>query len=535
MCGKASSDYSRNRGRQLPGLYQLGNSHRLLRRLVILWRKVGYQMHTHKAIPLQSVSDERQDLFAKMADLIPRMVWLSDSRGSRFFLSPKWLAFTGVDSSFADGDGWLNLVHAQDRLRVKALLQSALAAKQSFHIEYRLRRKDGVYRKILDSGTPEFKEDGALYGYLGGCTDINETIHSGARKSPRDSSAPQLNVDTNFNAPIAIWKLDRKFRITKANPAVYQQLESSEDIVGRKIFDVVPSISEILLERVLTENSRLQVSCPTVILAKPRPSGAPSWTIAAWPVTDSDGNTIGVCVSTAVNETSTNNNNISDVVAALVHDLKSPLIGAERTFEALFKGSVGALDQDLEKILQILNRGNRSMLEMIQNLIEMQRSDSGNSSLNLEPEDVYEIARCTFEELSALAGDREIVLQDSLPREPEMMYVERTSLKRVFHNLVSNAIKFTNRGGTITLSSQSTANKLIISVSDTGIGIPPDDQKHVFEKYFQGGRGRRQSDGTGLGLYLCKSIVERHGGAISLKSVEGKGSTFMIELPTRRT
>lgn len=492
-------------------------------------------MHTHKATPFQSMSDERQGLFAKMADLIPRMVWLSDSRGSRFFMSPKWLGFTGVDSSFAAGDGWLHLVHAQDRLRVTALLQSAMAAKQSFHIEYRLRRRDGVYRRILDSGTPEFREDGTLYGYLGGCTDINETIHSGTRPNARDSFVPQMNVDTNFNSPIAIWKLDRKFRITKTNPAVYQQLESNEDIVGMKIFDVVPSISEILLERVLTEKSRLQVSCPTVILAKPRPSGAPSWTIAAWPVTDAEGNTIGVCVSTAVNETSANSSNISEVIAALVHDLKSPLIGAERTFEALFKGSAGALDQDLEKILQILNRGNHSMLEMIQNLIEMQRSDNGNSSLNLEPEDVFEIARCTFEELSALASDREIILQDSLPCEPEMMYVERTSLKRVFHNLVSNALKFTNRGGSITLSSQKTASKLIISVSDTGIGIPVDDQKHVFDKYFQGGRGRRQSDGTGLGLYLCKTIVERHGGTISVESTEAKGSTFTIELPTRRT
>ncbi len=492
-------------------------------------------MHTHKATPFQSMSDERQGLFAKMAALIPRMVWICDSKGSRFFLSPKWLAFTGVDLPFSEGDGWLNLVHPQDRLRVTEALQTAVAAKQPFHIEYRLRRRDGVYRKILDSGTPEFREDGSLHGYLGGCTDINETIQSGSRPSAKDSFAPPVNVDTNFNAPIAIWKLDRKFRIIKANPAVYQQLESDEDVTGKTIFDVVPSISESMLERVLTEKSRLQVSCPTVILARPRASGAPSWTIAAWPVTDTEGNTIGVCVSTAVEQSSTYTKNITDVVAALVHDLKSPLIGAERTFEALFKGSAGTLDHDLEKILQILNRGNHSMLEMIQNLIEMQRSDSGDGSLNLEPEDVFEIARCTFEELAALASDREIVLHDCLPVEPEMMYVERTSLKRVFHNLVSNAIKFTNRGGTITLSSQSTENKLIISVTDTGIGIPPEDQHKVFEKYFQGGRGRRQSDGTGLGLYLCKSIVERHRGSISVKSAEGKGSTFTIELPTRRT
>jgi len=461
------------------------------------------------------------------------MVWLGDSRGSRFFFSPKWLRFTGVEHAFAQGDGWLNLVHVQDRKRLSVLLQSAVASKQSFHIEYRLRRRDGVYRQILDSGTPEFHADGSLIGFLGGCTDINETIHSGARATARDSHNPQLNADTNFNAPIAIWKLDSEFRITKANPAVYQQLDSNEDIIGKKITEVVPSISEKMLEKVLTEKSRIQVSCSSVILANRRAAGPPSWTIAAWPVTDSRGNVIGVCVSTAEEEMCIRSKNISEVVAALVHDLKSPLIGAERTFEALFKGSAGALDQDLEKILQILNRGNHSMLEMIQNLIEMQRSDNGHLSLNLEPEDVYELARSTFQELSAQASYREIILQDKLPAEPAMMYVERTSLKRVFHNLVSNALKFTNQEGVITLSSQQTENKLTISVSDTGIGIPPADQAHLFERYFQGRRGRRYSDGTGLGLYLCKNIIERHGGRISVNSTEGEGSTFTIELPTR--
>jgi PAS domain S-box-containing protein len=489
-------------------------------------------MQTPEAPSSASIGDERRSLFSKMAELIPRMVWLADKNGSRFFFSPRWLGFTGVQHSFAEGDGWLNLVHAHDRHRVSLLLQSAVASKQSFHIEYRLRRRDGVYRQILDSGTPEFTDDGLLRGFLGGCTDLNETVHSAFRASAKDSLNQQPNMDTNFNSPIAIWKLDCDFRIRKTNPAVFQQLESEEDITGKKIWEVVPTISEEMLERVLKEKFRIQVTCSNVLLARRRPSGAPSWIIAAWPVTDSCGNTKALCVSTAEDNTTVRSQNISDVVAALVHDLKSPLIGAERTFEALFKGAAGTLDQDLEKILQILNRGNHSMLEMIQNLIEMQRSDNGDVSLNLEPEDIYELARSTLAELSALASDRAIVLQDNLPAEPEMMYVEGTSLKRVFHNLVSNAIKFTNRGGTITLTSKKAARKLLVSVADTGIGIPVEDQPHLFERYFQGCRKRRGTDGTGLGLYLCKNIVERHGGNISVESKEGEGSTFTLELPT---
>lgn len=171
------------------------------------------------------------------------------------------------------------------------------------------------------------------------------------------------------------------------------------------------------------------------------------------------------------------------------------------------------------------------MLDMIQNLIEVQRSEEEGIPKFVESTDVIEIVRSTIRELKALASHNEIQLIDQLSDEPAILRAERTAIKRVLHNLLNNAIKFTPRGGMIIVTCKKTKSELSISVSDTGIGISKNDQKNLFKKYFQGERSRRRIDGSGLGLYLCKTIVERHGGTISVESEEGSGSIFTITLP----
>lgn len=477
-----------------------------------------------------SYSDTKLTLLAGLANQIPKRAWLSDATGQRIFFSKMWLAYYGVNDKDVYGDRWQHVIHPDDRERVRHLLQSALISKVPFHIEYRVRRADGNYRLILDSGAPEKGDDGKFCGYIGYCTDINETVHSSDQLSALTPTAPASQVDTHYNSPIAIWKLDRQLRIEKVNPIVYEQLGSYEDIVGKKLSEVVPSITEEMLEEVLRARSRLHITCANVVLAKPKNGPAPNWTVAIWPVTDSNGVTNGVCVST-MEEDSLKSETINEVVAALVHDLKSPLLGAEKTFEALLQGAAGTLDRDLEKILDVLKRGNRSMLDMIQNLIEVQRSEEEGIPKFVESTDVIEIVRSTIRELKALASHNEIQLIDQLSDEPAILRAERTAIKRVLHNLLNNAIKFTPRGGMIIVTCKKTKSELSISVSDTGIGISKNDQKNLFKKYFQGERSRRRIDGSGLGLYLCKTIVERHGGTISVESEEGSGSIFTITLP----
>lgn len=134
-------------------------------------------------------------------------------------------------------------------------------------------------------------------------------------------------------------------------------------------------------------------------------------------------------------------------------------------------------------------------------------------------------------ELAALASDRGIKLSADIPESNGLAEADHMGIRRVLLNLLGNALKFTNTGGTISVTGSETNSLVIVSMKDTGIGISKEDQNRLFQKYYKGSRGRRYIDGTGLGLYLCKQIINNHQGDIFVDSVEGEGSTFTVKLP----
>ena len=119
------------------------------------------------------------------------------------------------------------------------------------------------------------------------------------------------------------------------------------------------------------------------------------------------------------------------------------------------------------------------------------------------------------------------------PRSIPRIEGERDRLAQLFDNLLSNAIKFTPRGGQVDISLGGNNGKAVIEVTDTGIGISEEERSHLFERFFRTQVVLdRQIPGTGLGLYISKAIVDAHGGQIAVRSVEGKGTTFVVELPS---
>ncbi|MCC7529388.1 MAG: PAS domain-containing protein [Candidatus Melainabacteria bacterium] len=482
-----------------------------------------------------SALDSHQLLLTRMSGLIPKMVWLSEVNGKRFFFSGKWLEFTGRASESPDRMNWLESVHEMDRPNAIYQLNEAYSGRNPFHIQYRLRRRDGTYREFLDSGTPQFRKDGAFCGYMGVCSDLEESGRSGIEWKTLEPEKASKSISTNNNSPIAMWKLDSDFRIVKANPAVYGQLGdhySDSDVIGQRFTDIVQSISETSLQKVLQGKTRLNDICHKVVLSSQRIGIQPVWQINAWRLQDETGRAIGIGLSTIEVETNhTGTESLEEFVAALVHDLKTPLIGADKTLEAILAGAAGNLDEGQSQILEVLQKSNRSMLSMVQNLIEVQRQEAGKSQYFMQPTKVFQLVRTTMMELSALACDRGLELIYQLPDSHLEIPLDQMSMKRVFLNVIGNALKFTNRGGQVTVSGAIGQNEISITVTDTGIGIPEVDIPRLFMRYFQGSRGRRSTDGFGLGLYLCKTIVETHCGHIQVTSKESEGSSFTVTLP----
>ena len=239
-----------------------------------------------------------------------------------------------------------------------------------------------------------------------------------------------------------------------------------------------------------------------------------------------------------------------DFVSRLAHDLRTPLVAADRMMMLFQQGALGELSSGMQEAIATMARSNQNLLDMVNTLLEVYRYEAGRKSLSFSPVNLLELVQEVTQELAPLAIDKDLKLDlktaDSENPEPASAYEiagDRLELHRVFTNLIGNAIKFTDKGSvTINLSlsdraashtpaSRAFSNWLIVEITDTGIGITQEDQAVLFERFRQ---GKHRHSGSGLGLYLSRYIVESHHGMIDLKSEFGKGSTFLVSLPGKK-
>lgn len=216
------------------------------------------------------------------------------------------------------------------------------------------------------------------------------------------------------------------------------------------------------------------------------------------------------------------------------HDLKGPLNSLTsfsglliNYFDSLSKEEIQTLAKDLDKSL-------KNLFALLENLLEWSRSQTGAIEFKPEAFNLAELVQENIDLLSAQAGTKEITLRYADPQ-PVMVMAHKNSVTTVIRNLISNAIKFTPKGGTITVSATKSSEEALISVADSGVGM----SKEVIDKIFRidakhSTKGTADEKGTGLGLVLCKDFVEKNNGSIGVQSEEGKGSTFYFTLPTQR-
>jgi signal transduction histidine kinase len=154
--------------------------------------------------------------------------------------------------------------------------------------------------------------------------------------------------------------------------------------------------------------------------------------------------------------------------------------------------------------------------------------ESGTFAVELAPSSMADILHQAAELLSPIAAERGIRLEMAQVPSPCVVHCERDRILQVLSNLVGNAIKFSSPGGRIVVSCEIAPEEIVVSVRDTGLGIPEEHASHVFDKYW---RGKRSGDGLGLGLPIVRSIIAAHGGRVWLESAVGRGSTFYFSLP----
>lgn len=222
-----------------------------------------------------------------------------------------------------------------------------------------------------------------------------------------------------------------------------------------------------------------------------------------------------------------------EFLSVITHELKTPLTAIEGYARLLLRGKAGPLQDRQREFVDTIAGQSAVLKTMVQNLLDTSRLEDGR--LPIERQRV-ELSRLV-EDLAATwrggAATQDIRLHaEQIDADGVLLDADPFRLQQVVGNLVGNALKFTPRGGRITLRARGTAGQAVLEVEDTGRGIPADKVARIFEKFFQVERGdTRVAGGAGLGLYICKQLVEAMDGSISVRSVEGAGSCFTILLP----
>ena len=220
-----------------------------------------------------------------------------------------------------------------------------------------------------------------------------------------------------------------------------------------------------------------------------------------------------------------------DFLANATHELKTPLTSIQGFAQAIIDGTVSAPEALHQAASIIFNEADR-MHRIVIDLLSLARLEAGTAELNKDPIDLGQLLHIVADSFAIQTQQANISLQEDLAKSA-VCAGDADRLSQVFANLLDNAIKFTSSGGVVALSLDSTDGVAQVQVSDTGIGIAPEDQKRVFERFFQADRSRHGGGrrGAGLGLAIARQIVLAHGGQIWVASTPGKGATFTITLP----
>lgn len=226
----------------------------------------------------------------------------------------------------------------------------------------------------------------------------------------------------------------------------------------------------------------------------------------------------------------------SEFVSIVAHQLRTPLAGIKWTLDLLINGDMGQLPTDQKSFLFKILDSNERMIRFVNDLLSVSRLESGRLEYNFAPVNLQHVAESVLLDIYPLSNKKQININFvskgiNLPS----VSADTEKIRAVFQNLLENAVKYTESNGEITLELRKRNEDVLVIVKDNGTGIPKAEQKEIFSRFYRAPSAvKSQAEGSGLGLYLAKAIIEGHKGTIWFESESGKGTTFYFTLPILR-
>ncbi len=343
------------------------------------------------------------------------------------------------------------------------------------------------------------------------------------------------------NTSDAMIAIDEHFRVLELNPAAEAALGvSGEKAIGCNCPEVLGCRNLNKMEICATS------SCPLVrVLQLKQPLSNEELIIgdncevsaSVTPIDAGNGEMQVIMTARDMSSLKVANQVRANFVSMVSHELRTPLNSVHGFVDLLLQGHMGELTEEQQKYLGFAGEGVQQLISIVEDILFMTRSDVGQFEIKQQPGvNLLVLAGQVVTSLEPQARKAGVVINKEIPSPSPLLYVDPQRMKQVLNNLVTNAIKFTPPEGTVTIRARDYNEQFVlISVADTGFGIPVEDRQHVFERFYQSNHVQQSKmGGYGLGLSIARLIVEQHGGTIYFESTSGKGTTFFFTAPLDR-
>jgi PAS domain S-box-containing protein len=477
---------------------------------------------------------ESETRFRTMLDTAPVMIWMSDTARLCTFFNKRWLDFTGRTLEQEMGNGWSEGVHPDDFERCLSVYVSSFDARKDFTMEYRLRRRDGVYRWILDTGVPQEDVDGTFLGYVGSCVDITD------RRQAEEKFRSALEF-----LPVAILMVDQHGRIVLAN-------EQTERLFGYQRDELIAQPATMLVPQLLGDSGAMPQS-ETLRIANASTVGAPRDLFARrkdgteFPVEaglktvrfEDDETVLAVIIDkTERYELYQNRQQLAhltrvsmmaQLAVSLAHELNQPLtsiLGNTQAAQRFMATDPVDLAEVLEILKDIVQETNRAS-EIIRRI----RTFLKKGEREIAPLDPVAVIRDAVQLLQFDAIARGMRMSVHYDATPTTVHGDKVQLQQVMLNLLLNAFDAmdgrpaSDRMVAVSITLQS-PQVVRVAVRDRGAGLPGDLLALIFNPFVTS-----KSQGLGLGLSISRTIIEMHGGRLWAENNTDQGATFYFTLP----
>ena len=426
-------------------------------------------------------------------------------------------------------------IHPDDRDNVINASKKAINGKP-YSIDYRIVLYNGEERTLHMKSEVVFDEKDNPIKIKGIVQDITERRK--AEENLRKSEEKYRNIVETANEGIGL--IDNELKLTYVNKKIEDMIGySSEEIIGKTMWDFISGDSKPIVKSILERGLQDFESHELKFIRK---DGSSLWAqVSAKPIFDSGGKFMGIMTMLTditkrkeaeeilrlkMEELTRSNAELEQFAYVSSHDLQEPLRMITSYLQLLQRRYEGNIDEKADKYIHFVVDGAARMQNLINDLLEFSRVTTRASEP--KPTDCEFVLNQVLANLETFIEENEATV--SYCSLPEVM-ADSTQLVQVFQNLIINGIKFHNEEAPkIHISAERKANEWIFSVQDNGIGIDPQYSERIFE-VFKRLHGKEEYPGTGIGLAICKKILERHGGRIWVESELGKGSTFYFTLP----